>query len=311
MPGDWSSAFTKDDLKLGIVGLNSAYLQLAGGDFEKKLHLDVHQLHAACAGNGAEWTKRHEPCLLLTHHPVTWLSTKAQQHFSDEIHFPPERFALHLFGHKHEANLTAMSHGGGGERRGLQGSSLFGLEHWGEAQAKREHGYSLGELKLETGEYRLRIWPRRASEKQGGGRKLGRDEAFDLDERDGGTKPIVVKRSANHAATSPDKAALPHTLAPSPALAPSYDPRNPPFYVPYRQKGDQVIGREEALAKVRQQLTAGRRTAIGQTAVFQGLGGLGKTQLAVEYAFHYRDTYPNGVIWLTADQDIDACHCRM
>ena len=79
-----------------------------------------------------------------------------------------------------------------------------------------------------------------------------------------------------------------------------------PFYIPYRQKGDHVIGREEALAKVQQQLTVGRRTAIGQAAVFQGLGGLGKTQLAVEYAYRYGDEYPNGVIWLTADQDIDA-----
>jgi hypothetical protein len=40
--------------------------------------------------------------------------------------------------------------------------------------------------------------------------------------------------------------------------------------------------------------------------VFQGIGGLGKTQLAVEYAYHYKDSYPNGVYWLTADENIDA-----
>lgn len=85
-----------------------------------------------------------------------------------------------------------------------------------------------------------------------------------------------------------------------------YDPKNPVFYVPYRQKGERVIGREEALHAVRQQLTAGRRTSIGQTASFQGLGGLGKTQLAVEYAYRFRDEYPSGVIWISADQDIDA-----
>lgn len=87
---------------------------------------------------------------------------------------------------------------------------------------------------------------------------------------------------------------------------PTYDPRNPPFFVPYRAKGEQVIGREDAILAVREQLTKGRRTAIGQTAVFQGLGGLGKTQLAVEYAYRYRNEYPNGVIWLNADQNIDA-----
>ncbi len=306
LPGDWSATFTKDGLDLGIVGLNSAYLQLAGGNFEKKLHLDVRQLHGACKENGAEWTRQQHSCLLLTHHPISWLSDEAQKHFSDEIHFPPERFALHLFGHQHEANLTTVSHGVGNERRGLQGSSLFGLEHWGENQTKREHGYSLSELQMEDSEYKLRVWPRRAIEKQGGGRKLDRDQSFNLDERDGGTKPIVVKRPGKQAAISSEKSAMPATPEPTPARVPTYDPRNPPFYVPYRQKGDQVIGREDALEKVRQQLTAGRRTAIGQTAVFQGLGGLGKTQLAVEYAYYYRGAYPNGVIWLTADQDLDA-----
>ena len=93
--------------------------------------------------------------------------------------------------------------------------------------------------------------------------------------------------------------------APSAPRVADYDPRNYVFSVPYREKGEQVIGREAALQAVRQQLTEGHRTAIGQTAAFQGLGGLGKTQLAVEYAYRFRDSYPNGVIWLNADQDID------
>jgi tetratricopeptide (TPR) repeat protein len=80
----------------------------------------------------------------------------------------------------------------------------------------------------------------------------------------------------------------------------------PVFFVPFESKGADVVGREAALLAVRKQLSEGRRTQIGQTAAFQGLGGLGKTQLAVEYAYRYRDEYPDGVIWLTADQDIDA-----
>lgn len=66
-----------------------------------------------------------------------------------------------------------------------------------------------------------------------------------------------------------------------------------------------MVGREDALEMVRQQLTEGKRTAIGHTAAFQGLGGLGKTQLAVEYAHRCRDEYPKGVIWINADQEID------
>jgi hypothetical protein len=90
------------------------------------------------------------------------------------------------------------------------------------------------------------------------------------------------------------------------ASASIFDPRNYIFFVPYRSKGIQVVGRDSALKAVRSQLISGHKTAIGQTASFQGLGGLGKSQLAVEYAYLFRDQYPNGVIWLNADQDIEA-----
>ena len=97
----------------------------------------------------------------------------------------------------------------------------------------------------------------------------------------------------------------------NPATTPSspkatYDPCNAAFLVPFRAKGKYMVGRDTALAKVRQQLLAGKPTSIGQTALFQGIGGLGKTQLAVEYAYHYRNEYPNGVYWITADENIDA-----
>ena len=85
-----------------------------------------------------------------------------------------------------------------------------------------------------------------------------------------------------------------------------FDLNNPVFNIPYRSKGKGVVGRDDALQEVRRQLTEGKRTAIGHTAAFQGLGGLGKTQLAVEYGTAYRDEYPKGVIWIHADQDIDA-----
>jgi tetratricopeptide (TPR) repeat protein len=104
------------------------------------------------------------------------------------------------------------------------------------------------------------------------------------------------------------------TTSTSPAVptsSASYSTDNRPFFVPFRQKGDQAIGVSQLLQEVREQLTRGRRTSIGQTAAFHGIGGLGKTQLAVEYAWLFKDDYPNGVIWLTADQDISAQLTRL
>jgi 3',5'-cyclic AMP phosphodiesterase CpdA len=85
-----------------------------------------------------------------------------------------------------------------------------------------------------------------------------------------------------------------------------YDPQRRYVSIPFAQKGDQVIGREADLLALRAQLESGFPTAIGQTAAFHGLGGLGKTQLAVEYAYKYEPSYGGGVFWITADQDIDA-----
>ena len=310
LPGDSSASFKPEGeaFSVGVVGLNSAFLQLADGDFQGKLALDIRQLNAVCNGHPPEWTGKFDVCLLATHHPVSWLSQNATEHFANEIHAPADRFALHLFGHMHESNLTSMAQGGGEARRALQGTSLFGLEHWGQQNAVRQHGYSLCELRLEDEELQLRVWPRTAKVKPGGGRFLERDQdSFVLDETTGATKAAIVKQLKKCKTTAGRSGP---TESPSPvaevAGAQPYDPRNRPFHVPYQKKGDQVVGRDQALLAVRQQLTSGRRTAIGQTAVFQGLGGLGKTQLAVEYAYRYEAEYPNGVVWLTADLDIDA-----
>lgn len=84
-----------------------------------------------------------------------------------------------------------------------------------------------------------------------------------------------------------------------------FDINNVVFNLPYRQKGDGVVGRHEVLLKLREQLTSGQSTNIGHAASFKGMGGLGKTQLAVEYAYKYKKNYPNGIFWIEADSDIN------
>src|SRR5262249_27976524 len=60
-------------------------------------------------------------------------------------------------------------------------------------------------------------------------------------------------------------------------------------------------GREDLLDTLHEQLRHSRTIALSQGQAISGLGGIGKTQLAVEYAYRHRQEYPKGVLWARAD----------
>ena len=59
-------------------------------------------------------------------------------------------------------------------------------------------------------------------------------------------------------------------------------------------------GREALLEQLVTNLSTGEPTALGQPQAISGLGGIGKTQLALEYAYKYRQDY-QAVLWIQAD----------
>ena len=165
LPGDFSASIEHENLSLGVVGLNTAFLQLTGGDYLGRLAWDIRQLNAACTGredgDGRGWIRAHDACLLITHHGPDWLDRHSREFMYDQIN-PAGSFALHLFGHMHESCARGYSAGFGKVRWHWQGSSLFGMEHFGEeAERTRNHGYSAGVLELDGESLEMRIFPRR------------------------------------------------------------------------------------------------------------------------------------------------------
>lgn len=80
-------------------------------------------------------------------------------------------------------------------------------------------------------------------------------------------------------------------------------PRTPPIWgkrIPGRNK--HFTGRENLLEELRASLESSTQTAVVPLPqALQGLGGVGKTQLAIEYAWRYRGHY-DLVWWVPADQ---------
>ncbi len=70
-----------------------------------------------------------------------------------------------------------------------------------------------------------------------------------------------------------------------------------PWNVPF-QRNPYFTGREDILKELHNALKSDKAAALAQA--ISGLGGIGKTQTAVEYTYQYRNEY-NAVLWVKAD----------
>lgn len=290
LPGDFSVTIENRGRRIGIVGLNTTFLQLAGGDYEGKLVWDARQLAAVCNGGVDVWTKQHDVCLLLTHQGPNWLTADAQEQGTEIA--PPGRFAVHLFGHQHETDITYISRGGSQHSVcRCQGCSVFGMEKFGDPPTvQRAHGYAAGRIEFGGGGGGLRLWPRIATSRTGRWRFIPDHDHAELTDDEGTPPEPVATRlrpaTASSAAAAKPGAAIAATASPAISGPHSTLPARRPFF-----------GRQKDLERIAKYLRPDDRS---WGVVLDGPGGMGKTSLALEAAYRApAEVYPLK-LWITA-----------
>jgi len=73
-----------------------------------------------------------------------------------------------------------------------------------------------------------------------------------------------------------------------------------PFIVPFPRNGE-FVGRDGDLSRLRAKLSGSGSGPVGiRPAGLTGMGGIGKTQLVVEYVYRHTHDYPEGIFWIDA-----------
>ena len=90
---------------------------------------------------------------------------------------------------------------------------------------------------------------------------------------------------------------------------PESEPDKAFFIAPHRRNA--LLKHEgEWVAQIHQRLNKDGQAVVGQDVALTGQGGVGKTAMAVEYAYKYSDNYPGGVFWLQIDQGLGSAAQR-
>lgn len=113
----------------------------------------------------------------------------------------------------------------------------------------------------------------------------------------------AVKRGRSKPATPP---AFPPAAGRAVTSQPRYPGSLPPIWNVPHLRNPNFTGREDLLKQIRESLTSGKHAAL--TQAMHGLGGVGKTQAAIEYTYRYASEY-DAVLWVPAeDQATLASH---
>lgn len=98
--------------------------------------------------------------------------------------------------------------------------------------------------------------------------------------------------------TAQDQMVLMSPALPEPSILAEPGPLPSNAFLPYH-RNITFTGREDYLLQLAERLLPRSNDGLTKAMVVTGIGGLGKTQLTVEYAYRYGRFYPGGVYWLS------------
>lgn len=180
LPGDFYCSLNLNGMQMGIVGLNSTFLQLYNGDVKGKLGVYNNQINLMFGEKYFEWLKEQELPILLTHHSPEWYEPKSAHNFNNEI-YTNDTYLENLCGHMHDPSYVNTSRNGFQSKRIVVSPSLFGLEYYDD-KLERIHGYTAGSYIIDSEKITKTIWPR-ISYSTKNGLKISQNEEFNLNKK--------------------------------------------------------------------------------------------------------------------------------
>jgi hypothetical protein len=194
LPGDYTAHLNVRGVRLGLVGLNSAFRHVSDEAAPGTLTVSAGQVQASSGGDLQKWANGVDLAIALTHHPISWL--RDPEDTVDSLFGGQSKVGLHLCGHLHEEKYTAAGLGAADSRLTHQAHAIFGLEGYGPSAAgQREHGYALLSVAAPKNNdpFSLRVWPRRAVRTSSGTWSVDSDKQFGLPKGSESSKPVELR----------------------------------------------------------------------------------------------------------------------
>lgn len=85
LPGDFVATLKLGARRIGVVGLNTTFLQLSDQITKEGLSLDARQIARLWPEGGDSWAEQHDATILITHQPPGWLDAEGARELSEEI----------------------------------------------------------------------------------------------------------------------------------------------------------------------------------------------------------------------------------